>query len=100
MHRHAGHLDRHARRLPAGSQRDIEEPGAFFRVVVEKLVEIPNAVEEKDVRMLALDAQVLLHHRSGTRNVRRLSHAWVIDWRSVAIFGHADRRRNAAAAAA
>ena len=38
--------------------------GGFFGVVEEKLVEIAHAIEQQGVRVLQLDAQILLHHRS------------------------------------
>jgi len=69
MHRHACHLHRRPGRLPALREGDIEEPCALLGVVVEELVEIAHPVEHQDVRMLALDAQVLLHHGSGTRKI-------------------------------
>ena len=60
---HAGHLDRRAGRLAARGQRDVEQPRGALGVVVEQLVEVAHAVEQQHVRMLRLDAQVLLHHR-------------------------------------
>ena len=41
----------------------------FLGVVVEQLVEIPHPVEHQDVGVLALDAQVLLHHRGVLKGV-------------------------------
>ncbi len=62
--RHARHLDR----LPVGSaalgERDVEQLGCAHCIVMEQLVEIAHAVEQQHVRMLRLDAQVLLHHGS------------------------------------
>ena len=72
MHRHARHLHRRAARLPALRERDVEKTGSLVGVVVEELVEIAHPVEQQDVRMLALDAQVLLHHgRVGVEAVHR-----------------------------
>src|SRR5205823_4936155 len=61
--RHARHRDRLAGRLAARGERDVEERSGPAGVVVEQLVEIAHAVEEQHVRVLTLDAQVLLHHR-------------------------------------
>ena len=60
--RHAGHRDRLSRRLTSRRQRDIEQLRRPTGVVVEKFIEIPHAVEQQHVGMLALDAEVLLHH--------------------------------------
>ena len=60
---HAGHFDRRAGRCAARGERDVEQPRRLLGVVVEQLVEIAHAVEQQDVRMLRLQAQVLLHHR-------------------------------------
>ena len=60
--RHARHLDRLAVGGAALRQRDVEQLGRALGVVVEQLVEIAHAVEQQHVRMLRLDAQVLLHH--------------------------------------
>ncbi len=63
VERDAGHRDRRARGLAARCERDVEEPGRALRVVVEELVEVAHPVEDELVRVLRLDAQVLLHHR-------------------------------------
>ena len=63
MEGHAAHLDRHARRLPARGQRDVEQARRFLGILVEKLVEITHPVEEQRVRMIRLERQVLAHHR-------------------------------------
>jgi hypothetical protein len=47
---------------PRVVKRDVEQAGGLFRVVVEQLVEIPHAIEQQQVRILRLQAQVLLHH--------------------------------------
>ena len=44
-------------------QRDVERLRRLARVVEEELVEIPHPVEEKVVRMGALDLEILRHHR-------------------------------------
>jgi hypothetical protein len=59
---HACHLDRFACGSATRGQRDIEQARSVLRVVEEKLVEVAHAVEDEHVRMLCLDAQVLLHH--------------------------------------
>ena len=61
--RHARHRNRRAGGLPARGQRDVEQPRGPLGVVVEELVEVAHPVEHELVRMLRLDAQVLLHHR-------------------------------------
>ena len=63
MHRHAGHHDRLPGTLAARGQRDVEQPVRAPRVVEEQLVEVAHPVEHERVRMLRLDAKVLLHHR-------------------------------------
>ena len=60
---HAGHRDRRAGRLAARGERDVEQPRGALGVVVEELVEVAHPVEDELVRMLRLDAQILLHHR-------------------------------------
>ena len=70
-HWHPGHLDRHAGRLAARRQGDVEQTGGFFGVAVEHLVEIAHAVEHQGVRVFRLDAQVLLHHRRVAGEIRR-----------------------------
>jgi hypothetical protein len=61
--RHPRHADRIARRGTARGQRDVEQPRGAFCVLVKEFVEIAHAVEQQLVRMLRLDAEVLLHHR-------------------------------------
>jgi hypothetical protein len=60
--RHASHANRPAGRTAACGERDVEQAGGLLRVVEEEFVEVPHAVEQQHVRMLRLDAQVLLHH--------------------------------------
>ncbi len=61
--RHARHRDR----LPGGAaarrERDVQQCSSATSVLVEQLVKVAHAVEEQSVRVLSLDAQVLLHHR-------------------------------------
>jgi hypothetical protein len=47
---------------PRVVKRDVEQAGGLLGIVEEQLVEIAHPVEQQDVRMLGLDAQVLLHH--------------------------------------
>ena len=62
--RHSRHRDRFAGGVTARGKGDIEKLGGAARVIEEELVEISHPIEEKHVRMLGLDAQVLLHDRS------------------------------------
>ena len=61
--RHARHRDRRAGGLAARGERDVEQARGALGVVVEELVEVAHPVEHELVRMLGLDAEVLLHHR-------------------------------------
>ena len=47
---------------PAG-QRDAQRRGRAHRIVEEHLVEVAHAIEEQRVRVLALDLEILGHHR-------------------------------------
>ena len=60
---HAGHGNRSAGGRAALGERDVEQLRGAARVLVEHLVEVAHAVEQQHVRVLRLDAQVLLHHR-------------------------------------
>jgi len=71
LHRHAGHWHRCTRGLAAAGQGDIEQSGGQARVVIEQLVEIPHPIEQQRVRVLRLDAQVLLHHWRVQRRIVR-----------------------------
>ncbi len=64
VERHARHRDRLAGRLTACGQRDVEQPRRALRVVEEQLVKVAHAIEQQRVRVLRLQAQVLLHHGS------------------------------------
>ena len=59
--RQAGHRDV----LVAAGQRDAEQARAEFRVVLEQLVEVALAEEQKHTRVACLGLPVLLHHRGG-----------------------------------
>ena len=67
--RHARHRDRRAGRCAAGGERDVEERRRPLRVLVEQLVEVAQAIEHEFVRVLRLEAQVLLHHRRMSRQI-------------------------------
>jgi len=56
---HAAHGD-----LLARGQGDPQDRGGRDRVLIEHLVKIPQAEEKESVRMLPLDPEVLVHHRS------------------------------------
>jgi hypothetical protein len=53
--------------VPAEAPRVVSvmssRPRGALGVFEEQLVEVAHAVEQQHVRMLGLDAQVLLHHR-------------------------------------
>ena len=59
----AGHGNRLAGGLPALGQGNVEGRGGALGVLVEQLVEVPHAVEQQHLGVLALDPQVLGHHR-------------------------------------
>ncbi|HTD33175.1 MAG TPA: dynamin family protein, partial [Candidatus Elarobacter sp.] len=59
----AGHGNGRPGGLAARGEGDVQQGRSTPRVLEEELVEIAHAVEEQRVRILALDAQVLLHHR-------------------------------------
>ena len=62
MKRYAAHLDRHARRLPACGQRDVQEARGLLGILEEQLVEIAHAIEQQRLRMLSFQPEVLNHH--------------------------------------
>jgi hypothetical protein len=62
VHRYPGHGQGLAGRLAALGEGDVEQAGGAPGVFVEQLVEVPHAVEQQDIRILRLDAEVLLHH--------------------------------------
>ena len=47
----------------AGRQRQTEQPGRFFGIVVEHFVEVTHAEEQDGVLVLALEVRVLFHGR-------------------------------------
>jgi hypothetical protein len=59
-HRHAGHHHRLAAAGAAHRQRDVEQGVGAPCVVVEQLVEVTHAEEHQQVRVVGLDAQILL----------------------------------------
>jgi hypothetical protein len=61
--RNASHLHRRAIGRAACGQLDVEQTRRALGVIEEELVEIAHPVEQQDVRVLRLDAQILLHHR-------------------------------------
>jgi hypothetical protein len=63
MKRNAGHAHRRAGRLAARGQRDVQQAGGFFGVVVKQLVKIAHPVKQQFVGVLAFQRKVLLHHR-------------------------------------
>ena len=69
MKRHAAHRDGDAFFLIARSQRDLQLASGDDRVLKEKLIEVPQAEQQKRVRVALLDAAVLAHQRS-----RKLTH--------------------------
>ena len=62
MEGNPGHRNRFAGGCAAARQRDVEQPRRLARVVEEQLVEVAHPIEQQHVRMVSLDAQVLLHH--------------------------------------
>ncbi len=60
---HAGHRYRRAAGLPACSQRDVEHARGALGIGVEQLVEVAHPIEQQPVGMLALEPEILLHHR-------------------------------------
>ena len=85
VRRHPGHGDVRAAVLAAARQGDVEGGRRGGGVLEEHLVEIAHSVEEQAVRVLALDGEVLRHHRR-RRCGRRLA-------RVVGLFGHVPGRR-------
>ena len=68
---HPGHGDRLSGRGPALGQRDIQQLRRTAGIVIEQFVEVPHPIEQQDVRVLRLEAEILLHHRGvGVKVVR------------------------------
>ena len=63
MHRDTGHGNGIAAGFTTCCQSDVQQLGGALGVIVEQLIEITHAVKQQDVRVLGLDAKVLLHHR-------------------------------------
>ena len=63
VERHPRHRDRFARGSATRREGDVEQPRRLLRILEEKLVEVPHAVEEQHVGTFRLEAQILLHHR-------------------------------------
>ncbi len=62
-------------RVTACGQSQVKQPRAALRIVVKQLVKIAHPIEQQGVRMLGLDAPVLLHHRCVRRDVDSGVHA-------------------------
>ena len=60
--RYARHRYRRTGGRTALGQGNVQKLGGAARVVIEHVVEIAHAVEQQDLGMLGLKAQVLLHH--------------------------------------
>ena len=58
----ARHGNRRSRRCAPLGQRDVQELRRAPCILVEHLVEVAHPVEQQDVGVLRLDAQILLHH--------------------------------------
>ncbi|OIQ73326.1 hypothetical protein GALL_450370 [mine drainage metagenome] len=95
LRRHAGHHDRVPGRLAAPRQRQVEQRRGALGVGVEQFIEIAHPVQQQDVRVFGLDAQVLLHHRRVTIEVlRRRGGGWVrVVQKGPRQVGRGDRRR-------
>ncbi len=64
MKRDAAHGNGLSGRLATCGQGDVENIGGAPGIVKEELVKVPHAIEQQVIRVLGLDAQKLLHHRS------------------------------------
>ncbi|KAF1028212.1 MAG: hypothetical protein GAK37_02279 [Pseudomonas sp.] len=67
--RNSAHRDRLPGRLPTRRQGDVQQLGGLLRVLIEDLVEVAHAVEHQLIRVLVLEAPVLLHHRGMGRQI-------------------------------
>src|SRR5690606_13981320 len=65
MDRHTAHRDRRAVVLAAAGERDVEHLAGGLRIVEEQLEEIAHAVEQQAIARLALEREILRHHRRG-----------------------------------
>jgi len=59
---YTGHRDRFACGFAPCGEGHIQQTGGFARIVKEQLVEIAHAVEHHLIRVISLNAKVLLHH--------------------------------------
>ncbi len=60
---HARHGDGGAAGLAPFGEGDVQQAGGPLRVLVKEFVEVPHAIEQQQIRMLRLEAQVLAHDR-------------------------------------
>ncbi len=65
MHGHPAHRHGFAVMFAARGQRDVEHAGGDPGILEEQFEEIAHAVEQQRVACLALEREILLHHRSG-----------------------------------
>ena len=65
MHRHAAHRYRFPAMFAARGERDIEHARRNPRILEEQFEEVAHAVEQQRIAGLALEREILLHHRSG-----------------------------------
>ncbi len=81
--RYAGHGDGQACRFAALGEGEIEQGRPAPGILEEELVEVPHAIEQEMIRVLGLDAQVLLHHRRMAIEGRcgRLGARWIHECR-------------------
>ena len=56
------HRDGLSGRLSACGQGDVEQPGGLASIIKEQLIKITHAIKQKGVRVVRLDAKILLHH--------------------------------------
>src|SRR5690625_7783243 len=64
MVRNTGHGDRLSAGFPPGGERYVQQLRGLFGIVIEQFIKIAHTVEQQLVRMLGLNTQILLHHRS------------------------------------
>ena len=76
LHRNARHRDRRSGGLPACGQRDVEQLRSLARILEEELVEVSHPIEQQRVRMLGLQAEVLLHHRGMVCHAPIVTRPW------------------------
>ena len=76
LHRNARHRDRRPGGLSARGQRDVEQLRSLARILEEKFVEVAHPIEQQRVRMLGLQAEVLLHHRGMVCHAPIVTRPW------------------------